>query len=411
MNKISVTKKSYCRVCGDSNLKEVLFLSQCPFTDEFKSSVTENEFLYDIRIYICSSCQIAQTQHDVDIADYYSDYEYAVGNSRSAQNFMAAVAKNTKLKFFSSNNTIKVLEIGSGDGAQLENFRNEGFEILGFEPSEALCKISLKKNVPTIQGLFKEDAINQIPEDFRDLDLVFMSYTFDHIPEPMKVLEVCRNLLEKKNGLLIFEVHNLADIYARNEFCLFEHEHSIYLDDHSVIALLKLANFKLIDLNLVETNLRRANSLIVVAALSTNQRYFEFTPSHRRLATRDVFDNLQHRIDMAIQNIDGFLQVNSSKGKRIVGYGAGGRGIMSVAPLKNAHLIDSIYDMNPKGENIFSPKTNIPILHAELLTSDDADIVIVFSFGYIEEISDFLQSKGFSKDQIINLKSLIQTHE
>ena len=42
---------------------------------------------------------VAQTQHDVVVDDYYEDYQYSVGSSQFAREFMDILALNIKQKF------------------------------------------------------------------------------------------------------------------------------------------------------------------------------------------------------------------------------------------------------------------------------------------------------------------------
>jgi len=65
-----------------------------PFTDDFvKKENAGIEFLYPIDIFFCNDCKTAQTQHDVEITEYYEDYQYSVGLSSLAAEFMNRIAK------------------------------------------------------------------------------------------------------------------------------------------------------------------------------------------------------------------------------------------------------------------------------------------------------------------------------
>ena len=73
-------------------------------------------------------------------------------------------------------------------------------------------------------------------------------------------------MLEPRRGVLVIEVHDLEQIMARRETCLFEHEHSIYLTSDSFARLLDRAGFELLTTELLPAGERRGNSLLVVAA-------------------------------------------------------------------------------------------------------------------------------------------------
>ena len=78
-------------------LNKFLTLDQMPFTDNFVSvNESAEEFLNDINVFYCPECMVAQTQHDVVVDDYY---QYSVGSSQFAREFMDILALNIKQNF------------------------------------------------------------------------------------------------------------------------------------------------------------------------------------------------------------------------------------------------------------------------------------------------------------------------
>ena len=232
MKQPSINHIDKCRVCGNSSLTKFLHLVQMPFTDDFiTQSHFGQEFKADIDIFVCNHCLTAQTQHDVDVNDYYEDYQYSVGGSATASRFMHLLANELKLAYYPDINGKKVLEVGSSDGEQLVAFKETGCRVLGYEPSSILCQMAEGKGIKTIQGLFSTESVCSLPSDFCEVDVVMLSYTFDHLPDPKAFLAASRSILNKKDGLLVVEIHNLEKIIERQEYCLFEHEHSIYLTE------------------------------------------------------------------------------------------------------------------------------------------------------------------------------------
>jgi SAM-dependent methyltransferase len=381
-----------------------------PFTDDFITpEALGSEFRADIDVFICTSCLSAQTQHDVDVGDYYEDYQYSVGGSSTASRFMRILAENTVARFPASSASRKVLEVGSGDGEQLVAFKNTGCRVLGYEPSSVLCKVAEAKGIPTIQGLFTADSIHQLPDEFKEVDVVMLSYTFDHLPDPRAFTAAARAILNKDHGLLIVEIHNLEKIIERQEYCLFEHEHSIYLTETSVAKLCALEGLTVIDFDLVPEADRRANSLIFVA-----------TPNESKLAARavkpstpDAFNHLDHysligaNITSAIQNLDRFVDQMTADGKTLAGYGAGGRGVMTLAAMRSAPKLKYLVDKKPKRPGLVAPKSGVPLVSLDELASNPVDAILVFSFGYIDEIRREVSALGYQPDQFYSLLDVL----
>lgn len=399
-----------CRACGRTGLHRVLHLPQMPFTDDFIPPFRfGREFRADIDIFVCSDCLTAQTQNDVEAGDYYEDYQYSVGGSATASRFMHLLAKNLQLSYHPGVKGKKVLEVGSGDGEQLVAFKEKGYEVLGYEPSSELCQMARSKGVPTIQGLFSPESISALPMDFREVDVVMLSYTFDHLPDPRAFLAACNAILNKRDGLLVVEVHDLEKIIKRQEYCLFEHEHSIYLTEATAQQLCRAEGLVIIDFDLVAEQDRRANSLIFVA-----------TPRESRLASRtveprtpadfynlDFYEQVGGNIRLGIANLETFVNRITGEGKTLAGYGAGGRGVMTLAAMDNAAKLRYLVDKKPKRPGLVVPKSGIPLVGLETLRADPVDAILVFSFGYMQEIRAEVGRLGYQREQFYSLLDIL----
>ena len=81
----------------------------------------------------------------------------------------------------------------------------------------------------------------------------------------MEFLRVVSDTLIK-NGLVLIEVHDLDEIIERKEACLFCHEHTIYPSAASLAEMLRRAGLQPLSIELLDANVRRGNSLLMVAA-------------------------------------------------------------------------------------------------------------------------------------------------
>jgi len=405
---MSVQFRSQCRICGGVELKRFLSLPDMPLTDDFIAAERlGSEFRHDIDVFVCADCLTAQTQHDVNMDDYYEDYQYAVGGSPAASHFMRLVAKNVCSRFLAGAEGIKVLEVGSGDGVQLLAFKELGCEVIGYEPSAALVEIAQDRGIPTIHGLFGLESVKDLPERFKHVDVVMLSYTFDHLPHPREFVAAARSILSPERGLLVVEVHDLEKIFARSEYCLFEHEHSVYLTESTASALCAIEGMTVIDFQLVPEADRRANSLIFVATPNGSALADRFPPAEPSVPAefQDIEFYLQQGevIRKGIENLDEFVESIVSAGKTIAGYGAGGRGVMTLAAMKTASRFQYLADRKPKRPGLVAPKSGVPLVGLEALKDSPVDEILVFSFGYMREIQDELAAFGYKPQQFHSL--------
>lgn len=409
MSEIKVLQRDKCRVCGGSKLINWVHLPSMPLTDDLRfSGEGHKDFLYDIDVYFCSDCHTSQILHDIDYHGYYLDYNFTVAGSPFASNYMARLAQATFDQYHLPAGCT-VVEVGSGDGKQLSCFKKLGARVFGYEPSASLCRASEAIGIPVHQGLFDEHSINDIPEEFRPADVLLLTYTFDHIPEPVTFLETARRLLNPETGLLIIEVHDLEKIMERREYCLFEHEHSIYLSVRTMQNVLARSGFSLLSTDLLEETEKRGNSLLIVAANSASV-HAQQALSDAATGCSDEWANYQafnDKMAESISRLDAFVDAQEAAGLRVAGYGAGGRGVMTLAAMRSAGKLKYLCDGNPAFHGRQTPKTHIPIVSPEKLADDPVDVLLVFSFGYIDEIRAKVANFPHAPARIVSLLEIL----
>jgi len=396
-----------CRICGTSISPSLdyLELKACPLTDDFIEKDSERiEFLQDVRIIRCQYCGTVQNPENFDYSSYYQTYEYSSASSQFTKNFMAAYAQVCSDLFASIHrrNPSLILEPGSGDGQQLGIFLKSGARVLGIEPSSSLAAQARLIGVETDVALFDLNYVNHSLTN--SVDVCLSSYTLDHCPDPLSYLLKANEVLIH-NGIIAFEVHDLSRIYQAAEYCLFEHEHTIYLDRENAQSMLESCGFELISCNPIPPSSCRANSLILIGKkVNSVSHSFHDAISNKRETYQMTLKSLAIKINKLTQDLDDW--VNCYNGP-IVGYGAGGRGVMTLAQMKSHIRFSAILDMNFGGRSVYTPKTRIPIYGPALFKQFAHARVLVFSFGYYDEIKRALCELGFNESNIFSLKQFM----
>jgi len=406
----TVVTRSSCRICGGRDLRRFFRHPDAPFTDDFVApDRPRREFLHDVDVYWCAGCRTAQTLHDVDVGDYYRDYGYTVSGSAFAGEFMERLAAAT-CERFGLRPGDAVLEVGSGDGAQLARFRDRGLRVLGIEPSEPLCAASRAAGVPVVQTLFGAGTAAELPRELVPAQAVVLSYTFDHLPDPLGFLRALHEVLDPRRGVVVIEVHDLERIVDRREICLFEHEHSVSLTSLSFERLLRRAGLELLTLDLVPEHARRGNSLLVAAA-PVGSVHAADRIDHPGAARFDHWGELAG-FQAAVEESLGALAAHVRSAGRVAGYGAGGRGVMTLAaaglgPGDVAYLCDA----NPAFGGLLAPKSRIPVVPPEHALEHPVDEVVVFSFGYLDEIAARLEPAIARGCRVVSMLDLLRPGE
>lgn len=139
---------------------------------------------------------------------------------------------------------LKLLEIGCGNGFFLKEVQNMGIKsVYGIEPS----KSSVKEAPENIRKNIKVDILKSGLFRNNSFDIICCFHTLDHIPNPNKFIKICFNLL-KKNGLVIFIVHNTDGLSVKlfgEKSAIFDIEHIYLFNPKSLRTIFKINNFKI----------------------------------------------------------------------------------------------------------------------------------------------------------------------
>ena len=370
-----------CISCNNKKFDSIVSINNIPLTDNFIRSKKEKFFIGNVNIKKCNSCQLVQNTNYLPNFYKYKNYKFSLCNSKFVKEYMRKFTEYSTSLI--KKKKIKVLEIGSGDGEQLNFFKKKKCQVLGVEPSDFLVNISRKKGIQTLNQLYSKKTNNYLKRIKFFPDIVILQYTFDHFMNPVGFLNLLKEILSD-NSIVLIEVHDFDLIEKRNEICLFEHEHKIYLNKTSAKLFFSKHNFEIIKTNPIPKKYTRANSIVFV---------IKKTKSNPK------------KIRNNFEKLDNFLYKNRKK--NIIGYGAGGRGVITAALLKNYKKISYIIDQNKSLHNLYTPKTKIKIISVDDLNKYKPDIIIVFSFGYYAEINKIIQSRIKNKVRIYSLKKFL----
>lgn len=80
---------------------------------------------------------------------------------------------------------------------------------------------------------------------------------------------------------------------------------------------------------------------------------------------------------------------------------------MTLAAMKNATKLKYLVDKKPKRLGTVAPKSGVRLVGLEELSSQPVDTILVFSFGYIEEIRYEVGSLGYRREQFYSLFDIL----
>jgi 2-polyprenyl-3-methyl-5-hydroxy-6-metoxy-1,4-benzoquinol methylase len=137
-----------------------------------------------------------------------------------------------------------ILELGPGGGCFLSEARKRGYEPYGIElnPIEARW-INEGLHIPCESGPLGEASFGG-----KHFDIIYHRDVLSHLPDPLAVFRDINRALEK-DGLLVFETGNIADVHEKymKYFSQFSYpDHLFFFGEKSLSTLLEQTGFKCI---------------------------------------------------------------------------------------------------------------------------------------------------------------------
>jgi predicted TPR repeat methyltransferase len=123
-----------------------------------------------------------------------------------------------------------VFEFGSNDGTLLRHFKDMGFSILGMDPAKNLADEATANGLPTIPEFFGAESAKCLAAERGKVRLICANHCCAHIDDLRGVIQGVTELLAP-NGIWVFEVGYLLDVFQKSLFDTVYHEH---VDFHTV---------------------------------------------------------------------------------------------------------------------------------------------------------------------------------
>jgi SAM-dependent methyltransferase len=388
-NTVSAPK---CRFCGTPLRTTFVDLGMSPLcqTHIEPAQLNHMEPFYPLHAWVCGKCFLVQLEEYVAPADIFSDYAYFSSYSDSwvehARRYTELMIRRFGLGAGSS-----VMEIASNDGYLLQHFVRAGVRCLGIEPAQNVAQVAIGKGVPTFSEFFGERTAERVAAEFGQPDLLLGNNVLAHVPDINDFVKGLRRLL-KAGGVITMEFPHLLQLMEQNQFDTIYHEHFSYLSFSSVERIFAGHGLVLFDVEELPTH---GGSLRIyarhvedttkpqsAAAVSLKER-----ESARGLNRLDTYGQFGERVLETKRKLLRFLVDAKQAGKRIVGYGAPGKGntLLNYCGIRTDFL-DYTVDRSPHKQGRFTPGTHIPILAPEQIAVTKPDYVLLLPWNLKDEI-------------------------
>ncbi|MCV7282576.1 class I SAM-dependent methyltransferase [Mycolicibacterium flavescens] len=384
-----------CRLCDSESLLSILDLGATPPCESFLApdELDAPELTFPLHLRLCEKCLLLQLPALITPEETFREYAYFSSYSdswvRHAKNFVDGAVRRLALGDRSF-----VVEVGSNDGYLLQHVLGAGIRCLGIEPSANVGAAARARGVPTETAFLEPLFAAAVRKQHGPADLVVANNVYAHIPDLLGFTRSLRTLLAD-DGLLSIEVHHALNLVKLGQFDTIYHEHFQYYTVLSAMRALATAGLKVVDVEMLPTH---GGSIRVWARPKECD-----APTCSRVA-----DVLAMEAAAGLHKVDGYLKMRPkcesirhdllrflldcrAEGRRVVGYGAPGKGntLLNYCGIRT-DLLEYTVDRNPYKHGRFTPGTRIPIHHPARLDRDRPDVVLVLPWNLEVELSEQL---------------------
>ena len=385
-------KASPCRFCG--HLLRVTFvdlgmspLCQTVIRPEQRQLM---EPFYPLHAYVCEQCLLVQLEEFVAPHDIFSEYAYFSSYSDSwvahARRYTHAMCDLLGL-----GPSHRVMEIASNDGYLLQHFVAKGVPVLGIEPAANVAKVAIEKGVRSVVKFFGRATAREIRTEYGSADLLIGNNVLAHVPDLNDFVAGMKILLAE-HGTITMEFPHLMRLMAENQFDTIYHEHFSYFSLLAVERVFSHHGLTIFDVEELGTH---GGSLRIYARHAEVQER-PLTPRLLELRQRELQDgygtlerytSFGPQVMATKRDILKFLIGAKDAGKKIVGYGAPGKGntLLNYCGI-GTDFIDFTVDRNPYKQGTYTPGMHIPVLAPEAIRDARPDYIFILPWNLREEI-------------------------
>ncbi len=385
-------KSVTCRFCSTKLEDTVVDLGMSPLCESFLQAdqLDAMEPFYPLHVWVCRKCFLVQLAEYVRPEEIFTEYAYFSSFSaawlKHAQEYVAMISERLTLGAQSL-----VVELASNDGYLLQYFVQRGIPCLGIEPAANVAAAARERGVPTEVAFFHEETAKQMRASGTAADLVLGNNVLAQVPD-INTFVAGLPIILKPQGTVTFEFPHLMRLFDENQFDTIYHEHFSYFSLITIEAIFAHHGLTVFD---VEELWTHGGSLRIYAR---HQADASRPVSERLLALRkreldagydriETYARFELRVRETKRKLLELLIAAKRDGKRIVGYGAPGKGntLLNYCGIRT-DFIDFTVDRNPYKHGRFLPGTHIPIFAPEKLDEAKPDYIFILPWNLKNEI-------------------------
>ncbi len=391
-----------CRFCKEDLKYSVVDLGMSPLCEEYITAEGANnvEKFFPLHAFVCSNCWLVQLEEFASPDEIFAG-EYAYFSSYS-DSWVDHAKKYTQkmISDFEIDSNNFVVEIASNDGYLLQWFVSENIPVLGVEPADNIAEAAIEKGIRTEIKFFGVKTANELIKKYGKADLLLGNNVLAHVPDINDFVSGMKIMLSDE-GIITMEFPHLLQLIENNQFDTIYHEHFSYLSFTTVDRIFSHHGITLFDVEEIPTH---GGSLRIYGKHSENRskdisdRVTELLSREKNLGVEELsyYSSFEEQVKETKRKILSFLIEAKRNGKKIVGYGAPGKGntLLNYCGIRS-DFIDFTVDRSTYKQGKLLPGTRIPIFDPSMIKKTKPDYLFILPWNLKDEI---INQNNFIRD-------------
>lgn len=366
---------------------------------------------HDLTLVIDDRYGVVRLENCTPIHSMFGKYWYRSGINATMKNELRNIVESIE-KVHKLKEGDLWLDIACNDGTLLSYV--PGFmKRLGIDPAEnSFLEESLKIADDVVQDFFSKKSFSKSKFKDKKADVVTCIAMFYDLDEPESFLNDVYSIMDD-DGIFVIQMSYTPLMIKQLAFDNICHEHVYYWSLIPVMKLLDRCNFRVVDVQINETN--GGSFRLYIKKNNSNLNLFGTRPYRDvcdvriksllewektlRLGEEEIWIDFFEKIKSLKEETISFIRKVKSEGKTICGYGASTKGntLLQYFELDNT-LIDAIAERSHYKFGLNTIGTNIPIKSEDEIRIMNPDYMLVLPWHFISEFVtreyDYLKNGG-----------------
>lgn len=381
-----------CRFCSTPLRQTFVDLGMSPLCESYVSAsqLSKVEHFYPLHAHVCEECFLVQLPVFVSAEEIFTEYAYFSSYSDSWLKHASEYVDMITARLGLDSSSLAV-ELASNDGYLLKNFVKKGIPCLGIEPAINIARVAVEQGVPTLVKFFGQETARELVTQGKQADLIIGNNVLAQVPDINDFVAGIKLIL-KPHGVVTLEFPHLVRLMQENQYDTIYHEHFSYFSFITVEKIFAAHDLVLFDVEEIPTH---GGSLRIYArhledhSRPITQRAMNLHASEMDagLHLMQTYSTFDEKVKESKRSLLEFLINAKRQGKRVVGYGAPGKGntLLNYCGIRTDFL-DYTVDRNPYKQGKFLPGTHIPIYAPGKIFETKPDYVLILPWNFKEEI-------------------------